>query len=77
MDAVDPPLTESELLSAFRADSVLIYRIESEIEEHGLSLVMVPGSDSLPERLRDAHREIRAGADQNRLAYKKALQALE
>lgn len=71
MEAVDPPLTELEILSVFRADSIVIYRIESQIEEHGLSLAMVPGSDTLPERLREAHCEIRAGSDQDRSAFKK------
>lgn len=76
-EAVAPALTEAEILDAFRADSQLVSRTREEIEAKGLVIVLVPGSTSLPLRLRDAHAEIRRGPNMTRGQFKKALQELE
>jgi hypothetical protein len=76
-DAVDPPLSDGEILEAFRADSQLISRSREEIEAKGLIVVPVPGSATLPMRLRNAHAEIRLGPGMDRGPFKKALQELE
>lgn len=77
MAAVDPPLTEDEILAAFRPGSIVVYRPASVIEEHGLQLLPTPGAESLPERLRAAHREIGAGEGMDRPTFKAALRNLE
>jgi hypothetical protein len=74
---VDPPLTEDEILASFRLGSVVLYRLVSVIEEHGLQIVPTPGANALPERLRTAHREIGPGAGMDRPAFKAALRNLE
>lgn len=76
-DAVDPPLTGEEILDAFRSESQLISRSRQEIEAKGLTIVPIPGSTSLPLRLREAHAEIRRGVTMTRGQFKKALQELE
>jgi hypothetical protein len=76
-DAVDPGLVDAEILDAFRADSQLVTRTRDEIEAKGLVVVPIPGSASLPLRLRDAHAEIRRGSAMSRGQFKKALQELE
>lgn len=75
--AVDPPLSEAEILTAFRPGSVVIYRAVAVIEEHGLQLATTPGAESLPERMRIAHCEIVPGAEMDRPAFKTALRNLE
>lgn len=75
--AVDPPLTEDEILAAFRPGSVLLRRTSAQVAEHGLALVPTPGADHLPERLRSAHSEIRPGAGMGRPSFKSALRHLE
>lgn len=75
--SVDPPLTETEILEAFRPGSAVVYRTVSEILALGLAIAPTPGSDSLPERLRRAHREIEAGPDMTRGSFKAALKGLE
>jgi len=77
LDAVKPPLTEAEILDAFRADSVTIARSNSEIGAKGLSVVPIPGAGTLPRRLQEAHAEIRPGAGMTRTEFKRALQELE
>ena len=76
-EAVDPPLADEEILAAFRADNIVVSRLESMVEEQGLQLVPSSGSEKLPERLRDSHYEIRAGMNQDRATFKKALTSLE
>ncbi len=76
-DAVDPRLTDMEILEAFRADSVLVVRSREEIEAKGLVIVPTPGSASLPLRLRNAPAEILVGPGMTRGQFKKALQELE
>jgi hypothetical protein len=73
----DPPLTEQEILDAFRPGSVVVYRPVAVIEEHGLRVVPVPGAEVLPDRLRAAHREIVPGPEMDRAAFKAALRNLE
>ena len=75
-DAIDPPLSNDEILEAFRPESQLIVRSREQIERRGLTIAMLPG-EGLPDRLRAAHAEIRAGADMTRPQFEKALQELE
>jgi hypothetical protein len=75
--SVDPPLTDDEILAAFRPGSVLISRPISTIEETGLQIITTPGGDVLSDRLRAAHREIGPGAGMNRQSFKTALKNLE
>jgi hypothetical protein len=76
-EAVQPPLTEQEIVGAFRPGSVTVTRTSAEIEAKELRVVAVTGADSLPERLRAAHAEIRPGAGMSRARFKQALQELE
>lgn len=75
-DAVEPPLSDDELLEAFRPGSVVIYRTKHQIEALGLEVVEVDGGDALPDRLRLAHCEIRPGSLE-RPQFKQALRELE
>lgn len=75
--ATDPPLSEDEILAAFRPYCMAIIRTKVEIGAKGLQIVPVEGSESLPERLRQAHAEIRPGWNMLRLEFKKALKELE
>jgi hypothetical protein len=77
LDAVNPPLTEAEILDAFRTGSVAIARSDTEIGAKGLSLFPIPGAGTLPRRLREAHVEIRPGPGMTRAEFKRALQELE
>jgi hypothetical protein len=76
-EAVKPPLTDSEILNSFRAGSLPVSRSQVEIEAKGLRLVPVPGAQTLPERLREAHAEIQPGPGMTRSEFKKALMELE
>ena len=75
--AVDPPLTGEEILGCFRPGSQPVIRLVVDIEAKGLRLVPVEGAESLPDRLRRAHREIRPGPGMNREQFKRALKELE
>ncbi len=75
--AVQPPLTESEILDAFRSGSILVVRDVAEIEERGLEVVPILGVESLPPRLREAHVEIRPGPGMTRAEFKQVLKELE
>jgi hypothetical protein len=75
--AVNPPLTEAEILDSFRAGSQTLIRTVSEIENKGLQVVPVPGAEPLPERLRQAHAEIRPGPGMTRGQFKQILKELE
>ena len=77
IQAVDPALTETEVMEAFRPESHPVLRSREEIEEKGRIIVPISGSSSLPPRLRDAHAEIRRGPSLTRSQFKKALQELE
>jgi hypothetical protein len=72
-----PSLTEEEILDAFRPGSIVVYRTVSQILALGLTLAMTEGADTLPERIRIAHREIRPSPGVVRTAFKAALKELE
>jgi hypothetical protein len=76
-DAVDPPLSDEEMLDPFRPGSVLVYRTTDQITALGLDVVPTDGADVLPLRLRLAHAEIRPGAGMPRAAFKNAIKGLE
>jgi hypothetical protein len=44
-DAVDPPLTDDEILHWFRPGSFIIRRTQQEIAVKGLLLAVEPGAD--------------------------------
>jgi hypothetical protein len=75
--ATDPVLTAEEVLASFRPGSQLIVRSIMDIEAKGLCLVVIGGAETLPERLRKAHREIRPGVGVTREQFKRALRELE
>lgn len=75
--AVDPPLTEGEILGAFRPGSVVLYRTVARLAGLGLELRPTEGADTLPDRLRAAHQEIRPGPGMTRTVFKTALKELE
>lgn len=76
-EAVDPPLDDAEVLSGFRPGSILVRKSPADIRAKGLILVPLPGAESLPPRLRAAHREIRPGPGMSRPQFKQALKDLE
>jgi hypothetical protein len=76
-DAVDPPLSEAEILTCFRPGSRVVIRSVSAIEAIGLIVTAVPGAAPLSPRLRDAHAEIRPGPGMTRDQFKQALKELE
>src|SRR5262245_46180357 len=76
-DLVEPPLSESEILAAFRSGSGLVIRSAAEVEAKGLEIVPIAGAESLPQRLREAHVEIRPGTGMTRAEFKQALKELE
>lgn len=75
--AINPALTAEEILGSFRAGSQPITRSIADIEAKGLQVVPVEGAETLPERLRHAHREIRPGPGMTREEFKRALRELE
>jgi hypothetical protein len=75
--AVDPPLTEAEILQSFRPGSAAVVRSRDDVAAAGLTVVAVPGAGPLPQRLRDAHAEIRPGPGMTRPQFKQALRSLE
>lgn len=76
-DAVDPPLTEAEVVAGFRAGSVVVTRLPADVLAKGLQLVPTPGATTLPQRLQDAHVEIRPSEGMTRAQFKQALRELE
>ncbi len=76
-EAVDPPLTDAEVLNSFRPGSILVRKSLADIQTRGLVVVPLPGAGSLSPRLRAAHAEIRSGAGMNRPQFKQALKDLE
>jgi hypothetical protein len=76
-NAVDPVLTEAEVIAAFRPGSQALVRSRAEIEAEDLRIEVIAGADFLPDRLRLAHREIRAGQNMTRQQFKDALKELE
>ena len=76
-DGVDPLLTETEVLASFRTDSIIRTRSQHETMVAGLEVVAVEGTDNLPDRLRQSHRELRPGQGMTRAQFKQALRRLE
>lgn len=76
-DAVQPPLSEQEILGSFRTGSQVLVRTAADIVAKDLQIVPVEGAQNLPERLRQAHREIRPGPAMTRTAFKQKLRELE
>ena len=76
-DAVDPALTEEEILDAFKPGSIVVLRSFSLIALLGLDIVACEGADTLPNRLRIAHRELRPSRGISRGTFKAALRDLE
>jgi hypothetical protein len=74
---VDPPLSDTEILDAFRSGSVVNHLSAEDLAVRGLILMRVAGAGSLPERLQAAHAEIRPGIGMNRTLFKQVLRELE
>jgi hypothetical protein len=51
--------------------------VASRIAAMGLEIVATEGAETLPDRVRVAHREIRPGPGMSRPAFKAALRTLE
>jgi hypothetical protein len=75
--AVDPPLTEAEILRSFRPGSLAVVRTREEVQAKGLLVVPIPGAGPLPLRLGAAHGEIRPGPGMSRAHFQQALKELE
>jgi hypothetical protein len=75
--AAEPPLTEEEIVGSFRSGSQPVVRSVKDVEAHGLQVVAVEGAETLSDRLRQAHREIRPGPGMTRDQFKRALKELE
>jgi hypothetical protein len=74
---VEPPLSLDEILTSFREGS-LVMPIDRDVIMHcGLDVLEVIGHESLPERIRACHCEIRPWANMDRKAFKQALKQLE
>jgi len=76
-DAVDPPLSETEILDCFRAGSHLEIRTVDQIEASGCQVEAIVGDEELPLRMRLAHAEICPAGDMNRREFKRMLRELE
>ena len=77
LNAVDPPLTEDELLQSFRPGSAVVIKSTDDITAAGLTIVPTQGAEPLPLRHRDAHAEIRPTPGMSRPQFKQALRSLE
>jgi hypothetical protein len=76
-DAVQPPLTETEVLDAFRPGSQIQVRKVAACVARGLRVIPVVGAAGFPDRVRLSHAEIRPGLAMNRAQFKQALRELE
>lgn len=75
--AIEPALPVEEILESFRPGSQAVMRSVGDIEAKGLQVVQIEGAETLPERLRRTHREIRPGPGMSREQFKRALRELE
>ena len=75
--AVIPPLSEDEVLGAFRPGSGVLRISREQVEHEGLQIVSVLGAEGLPTRLREAHAEIRPGLGMTRAQFKRSLKELQ
>jgi hypothetical protein len=76
-EAVEPALSESEILESFRSGSQAVSLSRTEIDQKGLLVVPIPGANSLAVRLREAHMEIQKGPNRTRGQFKQILKELE
>jgi hypothetical protein len=76
-DAVESPLSDDEVLAAFRPESGIMRVSVAEIQQVGLALVRVRGAEHLPLRLHEAHTEIHPNPVMTRAEFKRALKELE
>ena len=75
--AVEPPISEDELLESFRSESIVVYRTIERVVALGLLIAEIEGTETLSERLRDAHREIVPNPTMTRTQFKAAHKLLE
>lgn len=73
---VDPNISDEGLLENFREGSHIVKISYNDLIEMGFTVVWVEGDEDLPQNLRDAHYEIRPGAEMNRNAFKKKIKEL-
>jgi hypothetical protein len=76
-EAVKPELTTAEILENFRPGSTAIDLDRQEIKNRGMQVVPIPGAPFLPERLQEAHAEIRPVEGLTRGEFKQRLKELE
>lgn len=76
-EAVVPELTTSEILANFRPGSTAIALDHREVENRGMQIVPILGASFLPERLQEAHAEIRPVEGLTRGEFKQRLKELE
>jgi hypothetical protein len=76
-EAAQPPLTEEEILSSFRPGCIAILRPNDSVLKKGLIIAPILGAETLPQRLREAHVEIVAGAGMSRGRFKQLLKEFE
>lgn len=76
-DAVDPPLTEAEVLESFRPGSEAIALTAEDVDNRGMQIVPVLGAPVLPGRLQAAHAEIQPGEGMSRSEFKRRLKEFE
>lgn len=76
-NGVEPPLTETEVLEAFRGGSEAVRVSPETVAAMGLIVAEIPGLPPLSDRLSSAHREIRPPAGMPRGEFKQQLRKLE
>ena len=77
LEAVEPMLTEEEILNCFHSGSQIVFVSLAEITRTGLQVIPIQGGEPLPPRLKTAHAEIRPGKRMSRSQFKHALRELE
>ena len=77
LSAVDPPISESELLESFRSGSIVLYRTLEQVAALGLLLAESDGAETLSDRLKLSHREIVPNRAMTRNQFKATLKLLE
>ncbi|MBI3465079.1 MAG: hypothetical protein HY000_18785 [Planctomycetes bacterium] len=76
-EAVEPPLTEAEILEGFKPGCMIVTISIQKIEAKSLRVVRVPGAEPLSSRLQAAHMEIHPGPGMPRGQFKQVLKELE
>jgi len=77
LSAVEPAISEDELLESFRVGSIVLYRTVAQVAAVGLVVADTEGAETLSDRLRDAHRELVPSPAMTRNQFKAALKFLE